>query len=765
MATDRMNTVIQHIRQTVRFQDEAAWTDAELLTHFIEHQDESAFASLVRRHGAMVMGVCLRVARNQQDAEDAFQAAFLILVRKAASIGSRELIGNWLYGVAYNTALKAKAANMKRRIREKQVTELPEPALAEESWNDDLKVLIDQELSRLPTKYRIPILLCELEGKSRKEAAEILGCPEGSLSSRLARAKTMLAKRLARHGLAVSGGSLGAALAQNAASACVPPSIAAVTIKTATLVATGQATVGMISPKVAALIEGVLKVMLLSKLKIGAIWLVMSLLAFGAGLFIYQGATAQSGTIEQAPEGTKQTLPAPKRLPHNENVDPPKKNVIRVDEEELQGAWQLIASTEDGRDVPVDLVKQVHVKFHGGKMKFTPPLEFHEKQFEGEQKKYGEFKLGEGDFELTFHLDPTSKPKSIDLVLPDDIGKRQVIKGIYSLEGDRLRICARLGDRPTDLTCRTGSKRVLYVMERKKPVPDTKKQDASKADEEKLQGAWRVVSAERYGIPWKNVDGEFVIQDKTPMAFPISPEIPNQVVFSGRQCSQEIPQGEGMTLVVKDTFTLDAERKPKWITLAGKDGVIIYGIYSMDRDELRLCWQYGQRRNLRPTDFDTMKKIDRDDDTEVWVLKRPGPDAKKKVAQKDESKTVLIQQSWDGIIPNRNLVKESPPDGFVVEAESWAKVWKAWRSKEKLPAIDFDKQIALILTVPGPNIISAPELLIDRAGNVKVPLPVSTLLPDDGRIGYKIILINRAGVKSVNGKTIIKLPQGQFPSY
>ena len=130
---------------------------------------------------------------------------------------------------------------------------------------------------------------------------------------------------------------------------------------------------------------------------------------------------------------------------------------------------------------------------------------------------------------------------------------------------------------------------------------------------------------------------------------------------------------------------------------------------------------------------------------------------------KDDLKTVPIQQSWDGIIQNRNLIKESPPEAFVVEAESWAKMWKAWRGKEKLPAIEFDQQIALILTVPGPNKISAPELLIDSAGNVKVPLPVSTLLPDDGRIGYKIVLINRAGVKSVNGKAIMKLPQGQVP--
>ena len=758
MATDRMNTVIQHIRQTVRFQDEATWTDAQLLTHFVEHKDESAFASLVRRHGAMVMGVCLRVARNRHDAEDVFQATFLTLVRKAASIGSRELIANWLYGVAYNTALKAKAANMKRRIREKQIAELPEPALAGASGSDDVKALIDQELNCLPTKYRIPILLCELEGKSRKEAAEILGCPEGSLSSRLARAKTMLAKRLARHGLAVSGGSLGGALSQNAASACVPPSIAAVTIKTATLVATGQATAGMISPKVAALMEGVLQTMFMMKLK-------SSLLPLVFGFLII--AVAGSAYQIFATEYTDGSTPVQQQMPPAaENKSKEVAGVLseaKMDREKLQGTWQLMACTVDGQDPGGDLLRQVQIKFQRDKMRFTPPLEFHETQVEGEKEKHGEFKLGEGDFEVTFHLDPTSKPKSIDLVLPEDIGNRQVIKGIYSLEGDRLRICVRPGQRPNDLTSEAGSKRVLYVMERKKPATNTQKKDASKADVEKLQGAWRVVSSHRYGMTWKNVDGEFVIQDKTPMAFPISPEIPNQVVFSGRQFSQEYAQGAGRTLVVKDNLTLDAERKPKWITLTGKDGENIYGIYSLDRDELRLCWQFGQRRNLRPTDFNSRKEIDRDDDTEVWLLKRPTPNADNKPVPKDDLKTVPIQQSWDGIIQNRNLIKESPPEAFVVEAESWAKMWKAWRGKEKLPAIEFDQQIALILTVPGPNKISAPELLIDSAGNVKVSLPVSTLLPDDGRIGYKIVLINRAGVKSVNGKAIMKLPQGQVP--
>jgi RNA polymerase sigma factor (sigma-70 family) len=267
MPTSSMSTVIPQLHKAICLQDELGMTDAELLERFIEHRDEAAFAVLIRRHGSMVMGVCLRVVRNHQDAEDAFQATFLVLVRKATSIASRGLLANWLYGVAYNTALKAKVSNIKRQAKEKQVATMPDPVMSgQELWNDDRKALLDQEISRLPKKYRVPILLCDLEGKTRKEAAQELGCPEGSLSSRLSRARGMLAKRLARHGLAVSGGSLAAALSDHAASACVPTSAVASTIHAATLFATGNR--AMISVHVIALAEGVLKAMLITKLKV-----------------------------------------------------------------------------------------------------------------------------------------------------------------------------------------------------------------------------------------------------------------------------------------------------------------------------------------------------------------------------------------------------------------------------------------------------------------------------------------------------------------
>src|SRR5437867_8973662 len=158
----------------------------------------------------MVWGVCCRVLGKHHDAEDAFQATFLVLVRKAASIVHRDKVANWLYGVAHQTALKARATAAKRGAREKQVTAMPEPAREEQGPWDDLQPLLDQELSRLPQKYRTVIVLCDLEGKTRKEAARHLKVAEGTVASRLATARAMLARRLTRRwpsgaGAAVAG--------------------------------------------------------------------------------------------------------------------------------------------------------------------------------------------------------------------------------------------------------------------------------------------------------------------------------------------------------------------------------------------------------------------------------------------------------------------------------------------------------------------------------------------------------------------------------
>jgi RNA polymerase sigma factor (sigma-70 family) len=331
MATNRVTTVLEHLRRAVG--DETGATDARLLGHFIERRDEEAFAALVRRHGPMVWGVCRRLLNNLHDAEDAFQATFLVLVRKASSVAPRAMVGNWLYGVAYHTAVRARSAAAKRRTRERQVAEMPEPvATAHDPWRD-LQPVLDLELSRLPNKYRAPVLLCDVEGKTRKEAARQLGWPEGTLSGRLARARVMLAKRLGRHGLPLTAGALAAALSANAVQAA-PAALVAATVRAGGLLAAGGAAAAAVSANVSALSEGVVKAMLMTKLKIATVLLAaVAVVGAGAGLMTTRGGSGSSLAAAQddgQPILRETDKPAPaeaKRL----GGEPEKKDVWRLD--------------------------------------------------------------------------------------------------------------------------------------------------------------------------------------------------------------------------------------------------------------------------------------------------------------------------------------------------------------------------------------------------------------------------------------------------
>jgi RNA polymerase sigma factor (sigma-70 family) len=261
----------------------------------------------------MVWGVCRRVLRSLHDTEDAFQATFLVLARKAASIHPREAVGNWLYGVAYRTALRARSRNARRQQKERNAVDRSESySAADESWQELLPHL-DRELSRLPDKYRLPVVLCDLEGRSRKEVASHLQIPEGTLSSRLATARKQLAGRLRSHGLTLAGGALAALMTQNGASAAIPPAVVAPTVKAAVLVAAGQATAGIVSTSVLTLSEGVLKAMLLTKLRMAATALVaMIVLTGGVGVPVYRLWASQQ---KEAGELASPESPSPAELP------------------------------------------------------------------------------------------------------------------------------------------------------------------------------------------------------------------------------------------------------------------------------------------------------------------------------------------------------------------------------------------------------------------------------------------------------------------
>src|SRR5262245_5898831 len=239
--------------------------DGELLGRYVATQDSAAFEALMSRHGAMVWRVCNRMAHEPQDAEDAFQATFLVLLRKAHALDRRPSLGSWLYGVAFRAALKANACAVRRRAHERQAAErLTMEQSDPDRWNE-LRPVLDAELSGLPEKYRAPLVLCYLEGRSNEQAARELGWAAGSMSRRLECARTLLHRRLVGRGVTLSGAALAALLAQNAAQAAVPAAVSHLTLNAAhVLLTAGPATaVGAVSSQVAGLTEGVLKAMLI----------------------------------------------------------------------------------------------------------------------------------------------------------------------------------------------------------------------------------------------------------------------------------------------------------------------------------------------------------------------------------------------------------------------------------------------------------------------------------------------------------------------
>jgi RNA polymerase sigma factor (sigma-70 family) len=265
-------------------------TDGELLRRFAADHQEAAFAELVTRHGPLVLGVCRRVLHNDHDTEDAFQATFLVLARKAASICKQNSVGSWLYKVAYRIALKAKADGSRRRNREQIAVRNRMPPSLGEVGQRELGRVLDEEVQRLPEKYRIPILLCYLQGRTNEEAARQLCWPTGTVKIRLLRAREMLRKRLVRRGVALGTSVLVAALLESAASAAVPATLASSAIEVGSLALTGQEA-SVVSAPVANLVEGALKKICLTKLKIAAAMLLSIFLIVGAD-FLMQNAEA-----------------------------------------------------------------------------------------------------------------------------------------------------------------------------------------------------------------------------------------------------------------------------------------------------------------------------------------------------------------------------------------------------------------------------------------------------------------------------------------
>ena len=304
-ANSMAQRILPHLRRVALAREDTG--DGPLLGEFVTSQDEAAFATLVRRHGPMVLGVCRRVIGDPHLAEDAFQATFLVLARRAATVRPRHLVGHWLYGVAYRTALKARGTAARRRLREQQVDPMPQPAISPEDAWTDLQPVLDAELARLPEKLRIPVVMCDLGGRPQREVARELKLPPATLANRLAAARRLLAERLSERGIVLSAGAVAAAMTWHASTSAVSTNLAITTAKAAHAIATGQV-VGLPAP-IVELSDGVMRMFVLKKLK--ALAVTCLLLLGGIGLLADSTLRANPEEKPSVPAKSDVAKPSP----------------------------------------------------------------------------------------------------------------------------------------------------------------------------------------------------------------------------------------------------------------------------------------------------------------------------------------------------------------------------------------------------------------------------------------------------------------------
>jgi len=307
MVMPSLPAILENVQRRLRPSVSGVVTDAQLLERFLQNRDQAAFELLMWRHGPMVFGVCRRVLHHTQDAEDAFQAAFLMLARKAASIGKRESVSGWLYTVAYRIALRAKARSGRRSQVEKPLDELPiddkcaDPA-DQTAWRE-LRKVVDTELNQIPEKYRTAFILCHLEGKTCDEAAEHLGCPRGTVQSRVGRARERLRERLTLRGWTPATTPLTYLLEEHGESlGAVSPVLVYATVQASVLVAVGKALGTAISPSVFELMTETVREMRWNKLRYLVILALLAL--FGSGALVWGVSSIQTKNSSETAAGS-----------------------------------------------------------------------------------------------------------------------------------------------------------------------------------------------------------------------------------------------------------------------------------------------------------------------------------------------------------------------------------------------------------------------------------------------------------------------------
>jgi RNA polymerase sigma factor (sigma-70 family) len=405
-------------------------SDAELLRRYTAGGDEAAFELLVWRHAAMVLGVCRRVLRHAQDAEDAFQATWLLLARRARSVGRRESVGGWLHTVAYRVALRARARAEGRLGRERPMVEpAADPGATDPgalaAWRELGRVL-DEQIDRLPQRYRSALVLRCLAGMSGAEAARELGCAEGTVESRLARARARLREALERRGFVAPAALLAAGVSLDALAERVSAAQVAAAVRAATAFVARQAAV----PAGAAILaEGVLRTMLMTRIKLTTAAAVLAVALLGVGLLRFP---AEAGEDGGSPKPEKVAPVAQK---------PAAKPVAR----DLDGTWKLEAAEVGGKTNPdLGWLKGELYWVIGGD---TLTI-----------RRWGQNSSG------TFKLDAGQAPGKFDLTLFEGpVPAGRTYAGIFKREGDRMVVCFATdgGERPTAFATKPGSSTML----------------------------------------------------------------------------------------------------------------------------------------------------------------------------------------------------------------------------------------------------------------------------------------------------------------
>jgi RNA polymerase sigma factor (sigma-70 family) len=416
MAKAELQGLIRRMCDSLGLQSAERISDTDLLERFLTQEDHAAFEVLVWRHGSMVLSVCSRVLHNGHDAEDAFQATFLALVRKAGTIGQRESLAGWLYRVAYRIALRARGGTARRAAREQLGLDFPAPASdpdpADEISYRDLQRVLDEELNQLPSRYRIPLVLCYLEGLTNEEAARQLGCPRGTIATRLARARDRLRSRLHRRGVVLSALSLGAVLADANANASLPAVLVSTATKAAALFSVPQAAQGTPAPagSWAATAFGARRAARSTLLAAGTL-IVAVLAASAAGVAYYRAhaAPAASSRGDGSGNGSRCCGSAATFVPQPDA--------------ELPGTWQVVTVGKTEGWLFTAIRPKQRVEITSERMLFRDDI---------------------GGCEVAYEVDPTQKPRLIDLTPQQGHRMGDRLLGVYLLEGDRLTLTCEL---------------------------------------------------------------------------------------------------------------------------------------------------------------------------------------------------------------------------------------------------------------------------------------------------------------------------------